>query len=149
KHILYLNGPEHISSSNERLLGYKKCLHTYHIPFDESLVAEANIVDNARCSCVEAILHKHVEFDAVFAFSDFIAFAALRTLNEVGYRVPVVGVDDILSDINFPVELTSVGIKKDVEALEVTNMLFEQMNNSESAPHTVVLEPFLVNRDLH
>ena len=148
KRILYLNGPSHISSSNDRLLGYKKCLNKYQIPFDEDLVVEADIVENSRCSCVEGILRRHIDFDAVFAFSDFIAFAALRTLHEVNYEVPVVGVDDILSDLNYPVKLTSVGIRKDVEAFEVTNMLFEQMKSSSSSPHTVVLETFLVDRDI-
>ena len=148
KRILYLNGPPHISSSNDRLAGYQSCLRKHTIPFDESLVVEADIVATTGCNCIEAILERHVDFDAIFAFSDFIAFAAIDTLAEAGYDVPVVGVDDILSDLNYPMRLTSIGICKEKEADAIVKMLFEQMKSQTSVPHIVVLEPFLVNRDV-
>lgn len=148
KQILYLNGPPHISSSNDRLAGYKLCLEKHGIPFDPSLVIEADIVETLGCNCIYAILEKQVVFDAIFAFSDFIAFAALSTLELIGMHVPIVGVDDILSDLNLPVRMSSVGVRKDIEAHAIIRMLFEQMKSSSmSAPHIVVIETFLVDRD--
>ncbi|MCK9287715.1 MAG: LacI family DNA-binding transcriptional regulator [Sphaerochaetaceae bacterium] len=148
KRILYLNGPPHISSSNDRLAGYKLCLEKHGIGFDEKLVTEADIVETLGCNCIYSILEKQVVFDAIFAFSDFIAFAAVATLHMIGVDVPVVGVDDILSDLNLPVKLSSVGVRKDNEAHAIIKMLFEQMKDAPtSTPHIVVIETFLVNRD--
>lgn len=148
KRILYLNGPSHISSSNDRLAGYKLCLEKHGIPFDETLVIEADIVETLGCNCIYSILEKQVVFDAIFAFSDFIAFAAIDTLQIIGMDVPIVGVDDILSDLNLPIRLSSVGVRKDIEAHAIIKMLFEQMKStSASAPHIVVIETFLVDRD--
>ncbi|SRR5690554_6466797 len=148
KRILYLNGPPHISSSNDRLAGYQQCLKKYGIPFDESLVIEADIVETIGCNCIYTILENHVEFDSIFAFSDFIAFAAIDTLQMIGLSMPVVGVDDILSDLNLPLRLSSVGVSKDYEAHAIINMLFEQMRSMHtSVPHIVVVETYLVERD--
>lgn len=62
--------------------------------------------------------------------------------------MPVVGVDDILSDLNLPLRLSSVGVSKDYEAHAIINMLFEQMRSMHtSVPHIVVVETYLVERD--
>ncbi len=145
--ILYLNGPPHISSSNDRLAGYKKCLKRYGIPFNKRLVVEAEITPRADSNHVSTIADLKGEFDAIFAFSDFIALAAIDTLARIGLKVPIVGVDDILSDLNFPMPLTSVGICKAKEAEAIVEMLFEQIKNYQKGPHMVVLETFLVERD--
>lgn len=147
KRILYLNGPPHISSSNDRLTGYKKCLREYGIPFDANLVVEAEITPRADSNHISTILDRQGEFDAIFAFSDFIALAAIDTISMVALEVPIVGVDDVLSDLNFPMPLSSVGISKEREAQAIVDMLFEQIKNHQNSPHIVVLETFLVNRD--
>ncbi len=145
--ILYLNGPPHISSSNDRLTGYKKCLKEYGIAFDSNLVVEAEITPRADSNHISTIMERKGEFDAIFAFSDFIALAAIDTISRMALEVPIVGVDDILSDLNFPMPLSSVGICKEQEAQTIVEMLFEQIKNHQNTPHTVVLETFLVNRD--
>jgi hypothetical protein len=44
--------------------------------------------------------------------------------------------------------MSSVGVRKDIEAHAIIKMLFEQMKSSSlSAPHIVVIETFLVDRD--
>lgn len=148
KKILYLNGPPHISSSNDRLAGYTYCLEKHNIPFDPSLVIEADIVHTLGVNYIYPILDKKVDCDGIFAFSDFIAFAAIDTLQMIDKERPVVGVDDILSDLKLPTRLSSIGVRKDKEAHAIIQMLFEQMKDPQnSTPHIVVLETFLVNRE--
>lgn len=148
RRILFLNGPQHISSSIDRFTGYCSCLRTYGISFDPSLVVEADIMETDHCSCIKPILEAHVQFDGIFAFSDFIAFAALETLDSLGLHVPVVGVDDILSNLNLPVRLTSVGADKKHEAHSIVHMLHEQMYATHPlSPYMVKIETYLMVRD--
>ncbi|MCK9286491.1 MAG: LacI family DNA-binding transcriptional regulator [Sphaerochaetaceae bacterium] len=148
RRILFLNGPSHISSSVDRLAGYVQCLYDNHIQIDSHLVVEANILETGHCDCIETILKANIEFDAIFAFSDFIAFTALNMLRIAGISVPVVGVDDILSDFNVPIRLTSVGADKKKKARSVITMLYKQMQSETPiTPYTIMIEPHLVVRD--
>ena len=150
RRILFLNGPPHISSSVDRFNGYCACLQAYGIPYDPALVVEADILETDHCSCIKPILEAHVQFDGVFAFSDFIALAALETLETLGLDLPVVGVDDILSNLNLPIRLTSVGADKKHEAHCILHMLHEQMAATHPIePYTVKIETHLVVRDMY
>lgn len=147
KRILYLNGPSHISSSNDRLAGYRQALEQYGIPFDQQLVIETDIVETNGCESIHCILQSGIRFDAIFAFSDFIACSVINTLNDAGVSVPIVGFDDILSELNLPFHLTSISVNKDEEAKAIIKLLVGQMKKHHTEPYTIVLETFLVNRD--
>ena len=150
RRILFLNGPPHISSSVDRFTGYCACLRAYGIPYDPALVVEADILETDHCSCIKPILEAHVQFDGIFAFSDFIALAALETLETLGLNLPVVGVDDILSNLNLPIRLTSVGADKKHEAHCILHMLHEQMVATHPVtPYMVKIETHLVVRDTY
>jgi LacI family transcriptional regulator len=150
RRILFLNGPQHISSSVDRFNGYCACLRAYGIPYDPALVVEADILETDHCSCIKPILEARVQFDGIFAFSDFIALAALETLETLGLDLPVVGVDDILSNLNLPIRLTSVGADKKHEAHCILHMLHEQMIATHPIePYTVKIETHLVVRDMY
>lgn len=144
--ILYINGPAHISSSNDRLVGYKSALLKYGIPFDENLVIEAKITTSHGCERLQTLLDSNILFDAIFAFSDFIACSAMDMLSKIEISVPIVGFDDILSGLNFPLHLTSIGTDKVQEARLVFSVLFEQMKEGSGNPHVEVLDTYLVNR---
>jgi len=147
KNILYINGPSHISSSNDRLNGYKRALEQYHITLNEDLVIEAEIAELHTFECLEHLTGKGLSFDGIFAFSDFIAFSCIESLSILGISVPVVGFDDILSGINLPISIASIGTDKNMEAQIVIDMIFEQLKNpSDSVPHVKMLETYLVNR---
>jgi len=147
KNILYLNGPAYISSSNDRLAGYRLALEKYGIPFNQQLVIETSIVETDGCECVQCILESGIHFDAIFAFSDFIACSVIATLSNAGISVPIVGFDDILSELNLPFHLTSISVSKNEEARAIIKLLFDQIKKRSSEYNTVMLETFLVNRD--
>lgn len=83
-----------------RLTGYKRALEAAGVDFDDSLVGtveEFHRPDGARA--VERMLDSGIEFDAIFAFNDLLAFGAIRALADRGISVPgqvaVIGFDDI------------------------------------------------------
>ena len=113
--VLFLAGPECVSSARERRQGFFEVMRAAGVQPDPALVREVPITADASDN-IARILSEERHYTAVCAFSDYVAWQALYALNERGVRVPqdvsVVGFDDIHSDIRLPIPLTTVGCDK-------------------------------------
>lgn len=98
RRIGYINGPEILASSRERLEGYRKTLAKYNIPYDESLVKAGDTSIGSGYKAMTELL-KESDITAVFVSCDLMAVGALNAINGAGMKVPdnisVVGYDDI------------------------------------------------------
>jgi len=102
------------SVSELRYNGYRSALAERDIPFDPSLVVEIGgyeMEDGYRG--VETLLDRGVEFTALFAVSDTLAFAANKALSDRGLHVPedvsIIGIDGLrLSAYMIPTLTTMV-----------------------------------------
>lgn len=135
KRILFLNGPGYISSAFERHEGYKKALSENGIQYESGLVHEIFITSGESSRIVRKILESGVEFTAVFAFSDMIAWETVYTLNKYGLNVPqdiaIVGFDNIQSKLSFPFPLTTVSTSKSKMSRRAVDILLKKINSKE------------------
>jgi LacI family transcriptional regulator len=101
REIAILNGPKDVSTSSDRLAGYRRALTEAGIPPGpkreyNGAFNQASGFEMTRKALVEA-----QKPTALFAANNFIAFGALKALHELGLRVPediaVVGFDDLPS----------------------------------------------------
>jgi LacI family transcriptional regulator len=150
--IVYLNAPAPISSSKERLEGYKHALQKANIPFDQSLVKEVGITSGDCRHTVKKLIEDGTDFTGIFAFSDMIAWETIYTLNKLGLRVPedygVVGFDNIQSRLFFPFPLTTISNSKSKMARRALDILMHKINHSgEQKPFHEVLDTHLVIRE--
>ena len=131
--ILFLNGPGHISSSRERLAGYRQALEKKGMAYRSALVREVEIRGGACSRTLEALLKQEVHFTAIFCFSDFMAWEAISFLQSRGLSIPrdvaIVGFDDIQSRLYYPYPLTSVGYGKKKIAETSVDTLMEFIEN--------------------
>jgi LacI family transcriptional regulator len=149
--ILFLNGPSHISSAVERLEGYRSALADSGVPFSETLVREVPIVAGDCRHIIYRVLDEKVEFTAVLAFSDLIAWEAMYALQRRGFEsardYAIIGFDNIQSKFFFPSPLTSVGSSKTTMARQAFNLLMSRLNAKEAAaPRKHVLDTTLIVR---
>lgn len=133
-------GADETPEAAQRLEGYRQGLAEAGLPFDPALVVPTPFtLDEAR-GAVAAFLAKGAAFDAVFAFSDVVALAAISALAEAGRSVPgdvaVVGFDDIALARHSHPPLTT--IRQDLEsgARSMIDRLFRRMAG-EDAPGMV------------
>lgn len=91
---------EVIGSAGLRLKGYREVLEARGIAYEDGLVAPAgkwHRVDGLNAT--RKLLARGVDFDAIFALNDTLAFGAIRALQEAGLRVPddvaVIGFDNV------------------------------------------------------
>ncbi len=112
--ILYLGGAPGLSTSRDRLAGYRRALHQRGIARDpelEQLESFSRAFGHRRTA---ELLKDGPDFTAVFAANDNVATGVAQALEEAGVRVPqdmsLVGYDDIPVAQQLRPRLTTVHI---------------------------------------
>ncbi len=86
KNILFLKGPENISTTFSRYMGFQEALKIHGIPLKQNRVVSANRQKNLGME-LKALL-KAEKVDAIFGHSDYHAFYAMKAAVEMGFKVP-------------------------------------------------------------
>ena len=114
--IVCLVGPSFVSSSSDRLRGYRDAFARAGLPVNEDLIVETNGHTEDGHRLINVLARREIPFSAVFAFNDLVALGALRALKEMGLRVPddveVMGFDDLDYSRYLHLSLSSVRIPK-------------------------------------
>lgn len=108
--ILFLNGPTWISSARERYEGFCQAHHLRGKTFLPGDVRYIGIKSGESRLILEKVLEEGFAFDGLLAFSDLVALEARSVLLQwkTPVQIPIVGFDDILSELSLPVSLVSV-----------------------------------------
>jgi LacI family transcriptional regulator len=140
KKILFLNSFMHISSSVERLEGYKAALSENNLEFNPDDVKTISTKIGDTETIIRQLFNTPNDYTAIFCYCDVIAFEAIYILNKMGFSVPqdivVAGVDDIHSDIILPVQITSASLSREEFAKCAIDTLIHRIKNpvTESEP---------------
>lgn len=150
KKILFINGPNYISSAKERLVGYKRALQEHAILFDKSLVKEGALKMEDGYRIMKEILSVGTKFTAVFAYCDFVVLGIMQALEEAKLKIPeniaIVGYDDVVFAGFLQVPLTTVHIPKYELGKEAMKLLKKKIEGEIQEPQVVILEAKLVIR---
>lgn len=150
RRILFINGPDYVSSAKERFAGYKRAFLEAGVKIDESLIKEGGTKMEDGYRIMEEELKKAPDFTAVFAYSDFVALGVIKALNKNHLRVPqdmaVVGYDDIEIAAFLEVPLTTVRIPKYELGAEGFKLLKRKMADNTASVQKVILPTELVVR---
>ena len=147
--ILFLNGPRYISSANMRLQGYIAALEEFNIPYNPELVKEISITGNFLYF-MKQISESFINFTAVLAFSDMVAWEIIHIMNRLNYdinKIEVVGFDNIQSNLLMPFPLTTINYDKQKMAQLAVEVLLSQIDNAEKQqPVHILLDTELIIR---
>ena len=150
RRILVITADPRISSSSERLRGFKRAMQERGVEIDPKLIVEMDASASDIGRKIEEILASDLDFTAIFAFSDYIAWETIYALNCHGVRVPedvsIVGFDDVQSHMRFPPPLTTVHFPKRTVSTRSVELLLEQIRRGSDAPVQQVLDAYLVVR---
>ena len=150
RRVAYLGGSLAHFSIRERERGYRRALFEAGLLADPDLEAFAppglDTTAGAQAA-MRQLLRLKLRPDAVFAYNDAAALAAIEVCRQAGLRVPqdiaFVGFDDIPAAAYGPVPLTTLRV--DVEALGRTGV--ELLVQGDAMPQETVLPVALVERD--
>jgi len=99
RRIAILAGPQDVSTSQDRILGYRNALIEAGIEIDDRLIECNEYTAESGYLMAHRVLSLRPRPTALFAANNFIAVGALRALRELGLQVPqdisIVGFDDL------------------------------------------------------
>jgi len=151
KKILFINGPLYTSCARERMAGYKKALVENNIKLDTKLLKEGALKMEDGYRVIKKVISSKLDFTAVFAFSDLVAFGVIKALKEQGRKMPddvaVVGYDNIDFGFSLELPLTTVHIPKYELGSEGMKLLHRKINEKINETQKIVLDTKLIIRD--
>lgn len=164
--VFFLNFISSVSSTQERLEGYKKALEEYGMEYDSNWVTFGCVNQTDGYEVMKRILEKNKPPFSVLCYSDYIAIGAVCAIQERGYSMPhdvaLMGNDDIDILSFVKPRLTTVGTPKMRMGIKSAELLLEMIKTKEIAkeaeelgeeneviyePKQVVMKPELIIRE--
>lgn len=149
KHIAFLGGEMHMSTTSSKLRAFKKTLKDAGLTIrEEWILPDSFSIDSGRKQ-MEHLLSLKKQPTAVFCVNDFVAIGAIKTAIDHGVQVPedmsIVGFDDIPLAHHFIPEITTVSQEANELGRTAIQVLQRMMNQEKVKKHTVI-EPKLMVR---
>lgn len=150
--ILFLNAHHSISSSRERLAGYKRALSETGVAAKPELIREVSHLAGGVKNEMSDVIKSKLPYTALFAFNDMMAWEAIYVLNKHQIRVPdqisVVGFDNIQSRLFVPFPLTSVSNAKGKTSRRAFEILLKKMHKQNAGKrYNEIVDTRLVVRE--
>lgn len=151
ENILHLAGPSCVSSSVDRMRGYRDAYIDANLPIQEGLIIETrgHIEDGYRE--VSSVIRNERPISAIFAFNDLIALGALRALRESGIKVPkeveIIGFDDLDFSKFLHFSLSSVSIPKKTMGNLAFKVLLDHIRDPKTPYSKEIVESRIVFRE--
>jgi LacI family transcriptional regulator len=150
KRIALIDGFLYKSPAKGRLEGYKKALKKYGISMDDALVSVGDIDVKDGYERTKQMLEKDLDFTAIFAYNDMMAFGAMQAIREKGLRIPedigLVGYDDIPFCSLMDPALTTIRLKKQELGIECVKLLLSRINGNRKKPKKIILDLDIIVR---
>ena len=151
ENIAYIGGPKALQISNTRLLGYTKALIDANVTVDDKLIEYCNFTKESNLSAARKLLYAPIPPDAILAFSDQIAVAAMVAAKERGLRIPedlaVVGFNNEPVNELLEPSLTSIDQPAFKMGYESVKLIFERIQDESKGITQTVLKSDLIIRN--
>src|SRR5262249_48399131 len=140
------------TSVRDRWEGYRRALHEYGQPYDESLVFQWPAVSQSGAPDIaDQFLLRGDRPSALFAVNDAVALELLRTAQRVGLRVPedlaLVGFDDLNFAAHLSPPLTTVAQPRMDVGLRAGHLLLNRIEGHGGPPRHIELPTSLIDRE--
>lgn len=146
-----ITGPRNVTTSSERIEGYRKAMAEAGIEARADLIVEGDYRQSSGYEHAKRLLQLEKRLTAIFACNDLMAIGVLMALEEHGLRCPddiaVVGYDDtLLASVTRP-RLTTVSQPKYEMGAIACELLLDRLKEKHRPWQHVVLKPHLAIRE--
>ncbi len=150
KRIGFISGDLKRESFHQRLIGYKKALKLYNIPYDEDLIRAGDL--EAGYEHTKHLLTLESKPTAIFATNDINAIYGYKAVKEAHLKIPedisFIGFDDIdLAKMASP-PLTTIRVyKEELGSIAVRNLLNIVKGEEDNKAVKILVPIRLIERD--
>ncbi|MGM8211256.1 LacI family DNA-binding transcriptional regulator [Virgibacillus sp. W0430] len=151
KRIAFIGGVTNSSTWEERMDGYKKAYEEANLHLDQAIIMGSSPTREGGLEAVEKVMQAANPPEAIFCFSDLVAFGAIIGLRKMGYTpgkdIDIVGFDNIPEAlITFP-SLTTISSFAQTTGTTAARLLHERMNEPTLDRQRVIIDPKLIQRE--
>lgn len=143
--IAMISGPKNVSTSIDRVNGYRKALEEAGIPFEEAYVQYGEFNQSTGYELAKRVLGMNPRPTAIFGANNFIAIGIMKALNDLGIRVPddisVVGFDDLPEPLVVSPFLTVASQPSYEMGCRATLLLLERLAEKDKSEQQQVILP--------
>lgn len=150
KRVAMLSALETSKPIRDRLIGYKKALEEFDLPYDSQLVVTGDsmnrdgFTERAGYEAMMKILSMEPMPEACFCASDIQAVGALKAMEDAGKKIPIIGYDDI--ELAEYMGLSTIRQPMRDMGFFATQNLIDRMNNKDKAISQTIYSPELTIR---
>lgn len=147
----FITGPEHRLASLERFAGFRDAMRERGMPIDEKLqLAHGDFSPESGARCLDELLDRSPDIDAVFCANDYMAAGALNRATERGLSIPrdlkVVGFDNREFTSFWPIPITTFALPLELMGEKSAAMLFDRIDGRVPNPMKISLPSRLIVR---
>jgi len=150
KRIAFLGGSKGVSTTVQRLRGYRDALEDAGLEQDKDLILFGDYSIQSGMAMAQELLTRSTKVTAIIGGCDLIAIGAVKALVRSGIRVPeeceIIGFDGIEMGDIFDPPISTVAQPIGEMAEEAAKLLIGIINGTISSNRHIVIEPSLVLR---
>ncbi|MFN2108045.1 MAG: LacI family DNA-binding transcriptional regulator [Anaerolineae bacterium] len=148
RRIAMLSGPQGVSTSEDRVAGYRRALTEVGLDVDPALVNYGQFSLESGYTMTQQVLTVTPRPSALFAGNNFIAIGALRALRDAGLRVPedlaLVGFDDLPTDLVVDPFITVAAQPAYEMGRQATELLLARLSEEAPAAYQEIVLPTVI-----
>ncbi len=151
RRIGYVRSHTRIVNFVQREEGFNAALHEHQLTVEDGLFFDMHPMRVMPQEGFQQSIQQLAELPtAIFCENDYIAISAIKSLQNIGVRVPedvsVMGFDNIFEAKVISPELTTVHVKKDMLAKSAVKLLMEKIDHTDANAVQLVVNTEIVER---
>lgn len=151
KRIAFIGGVMNSSTWEERMDGYQQAHEDAGLDIDTTIIIGSAPTRGGGQDAIEKLLQTSFLPDAIFCFSDLIAFGVIIGLRKLGYNpgedVDIVGFDNIPEAIISYPSLTTISSFAQKTGEQAAKVLHERIKVPDRSKQRIIIEPKLIRRE--
>jgi DNA-binding LacI/PurR family transcriptional regulator len=155
KHIGYVQSDVRIHNFEHRKQGFQKAQREFGFEFSERDIFLLSPTVLSAQEQFQKQIKDHLDKNeplptALFCENDYLAISVIKSLNELGIRVPfdisVVGFDNISESVIISPELTTIHVEKEMMACQAVEQVIRLIENKDSIRIKTIVDTKLIER---
>lgn len=138
-----------VSTTNERIKGYKAALSKYNIPFSDSYLELGYATVNGGEMAAQSLLNRESDITAIFILNDLMTIGVISKLKQLSLKIPedvaVIGFGDFASANIIDPPVTNIALPPETIGKTAFDVLLSKINNPDYMKH-IELPPTMIIR---
>jgi len=148
REIALLTGPEQFAVTQNRKKGYLQALQARGLKVNEKLILTGDsFSEESGYTSMKSILESDTKVEAVAAADDFLAFGAMKAMDEKNIKIPIVGFNNSPRSSFQSPSLSSVDINPVLLGENAAELLIKSLQNKIIPFKNVIVGTRLIERD--